>query len=76
MALPNKGQPKKKKELLQEIVEPSVKDTWEEKGYFTETEPMVSPEFLQEINEPEHEEVKDESEEEFVERVRRNIRFP
>ena len=65
MALP------KKKKFIQEVKE----QTWEDKGY-VQPEPMVSPEFLQEINEPEHEEVKDESEESFIERVRRNIRFP
>ena len=55
----------KKKQFIQEVAEPSVKDTWKEKGYFTETKPMVQPVeevpaeavFLQEINEPVHEEV-------------------
>ena len=74
----------KKKQFIQEVAEPSVKDTWKEKGYFTETKPMVQPVeevpaeavFLQEINEPTHEEDEDEESKTLLERIRQNIRFP
>lgn len=53
----------KKKQFIQEVAEPAA----------------PAPEFLQEIKEPEHEEViveENEARRKIIDRIKRNVRFP
>ena len=56
MPLPKSDREKRIMESKKENFLQEINQTWEDKGYI-QPEPMVSPEFLQEINEPVHEEV-------------------